>query len=254
MNRLKQFIVLAGIIILLLPVKVSAQHISADGLGNYWLIDGSKVVCVDSQGKKKASYSELLLGNPSGVDATDPFRILVFYRSSQNLLILNNDASPIGKAVDLSTLIQGEAQYVVRSSLGGAWIATEGENKLLRYDKHLRRVEQVVNIPPQYSQFLVLQLAEHRGNLFVALENGQILVFDTYGALQKENKFDPFDLFLLQANSLYTIKGTQAVEYSLTHWPTAINSYTCGDSKHLTFFKGQLGWYTGERFALCEKR
>lgn len=254
MGRAKKIITLLGTAILLLPTMVSAQNISADGLGGYWLIDGGRVACVDSHGKRKVSYSELLLGNPTEVDATDPFRILVFYRSSQNLLILNNDASPIGKAVDLSTLVQGETQHVARSSLGGVWIATEGENKLVRYDKHLKRAEQVVTIPPKYSQLQLVRLAEHGGNLFVGLDNGHVLVFDTYGALQKENKFEPFDSFLLHANSLYTIKGTQVAEYSLIHWPKFTNTHTCGDSKYLTFFKGELAWYSGSSFTYCEKR
>ena len=73
---------------LLLPLiftihSASAQvaTVAPDGLGGYWQIKGTKVARMDATANTLSSYSNIKLGHPHSVDASDPFRVIVLYLS-----------------------------------------------------------------------------------------------------------------------------------------------------------------------------
>lgn len=253
MGRAKKIITLLGTAILLLPAMVSAQNISADGLGGYWLIDGGRVACVDSHGKRKVSYSELLLGNPTSIDASDPFRILTFYLSTQTLVVLSSEATLIGKVVDLSLHDLGYISSAARSSLGGAWLSAEGTRSIFRLDKQLNRVEQKLVLPVKHASSQVLQMVEHDGMLYVGLDKGIILEYDSYGSLLRELPFKPHDGFLIHGDRIYIKFKGVVEEFSLINPQESRAIYEYDNHVPLVVLGNQLHGFTGGRFILCKK-
>ncbi|PKP39823.1 MAG: hypothetical protein CVT98_00330, partial [Bacteroidetes bacterium HGW-Bacteroidetes-15] len=123
------------------------QSISPDGIGAYWFIKDSKVLKIDFEGNVKSSYSNLMLGNPSEIDPSDPFRIVVFFQGSQSIVIINNDANILGKPITISELGLGEVTLVSRSSRVGLWFLHRESAEIVRVDNQLSKVEQRIALP-----------------------------------------------------------------------------------------------------------
>lgn len=250
MRRFAPAIWAFAILSLLAQHQGIGQPISADGMGKFWVLEGSKVFCIDSNGDKSTPFSRIDLGVPTSIDAEDPFRIVVFYGGTQNLVVLNNDAGIIGKPVNLSSLGLGEALFVVRSPLGGVWMAMDGEHAIVRLNKHLNQVEQTIK-PPRFD---IMGLLEHEGNLYAAFLNGSILVFDTYGSVMDTYTFAPFDAFLLHGNSLFLVRGDKIFEHYLEQPNKIVGAYHCNSVDYLTLHRGKLSFYDGTRVVFCEKK
>ncbi|HPF93206.1 MAG TPA: hypothetical protein PLV65_04685 [Tenuifilaceae bacterium] len=230
-----------------------SQKISYDGIAKYWIIEGNRVISFTQTEKLSKSFSRIVLGEPASVDASDPFRILVFYSNAQAIAIINAEAALVGNTIDLNSLGVGEISHATRSSLGGAWFALDGIPKLLRVNKQFLHVEQTVTLPNRYAKHPVVQIAEHNGSLYVGLSNGSILVFDTYGSLEKELFFDPFTMFLLNRQSLFIVKTDSVVEYSLSNHNHMNGQYHCTCSPYIAIVGNEVACFNGKLFVFCEK-
>jgi hypothetical protein len=230
-----------------------SQKISHDNLGKYWAIEGNRIVCVSESARLKPTFSSIVLGSPTSVDASDPFRILVFYQNTQTVAIINNDAVLIGKPVELFQLNIGEASCAIRSSLGGFWLAIQGAQKIIRLNKHLKQIEQTIKLPSRYAKFDVIQIAEYNGDLYVGLEDGSVVTFDTYGALVHEYFYESFSSFLIYKNRVFIARKGSVFEYSLFKSQELLSTYQCACADYITIVHSILACFDGQQFNYCEK-
>lgn len=230
-----------------------SQKISHDNLGKYWIIEGNSVICVLESARLKPTFSSIVLGSPTSVVASDPFRILVFYQNTQAVAIISSDAVMIGKPVELFQLNIGEASCATRSSLGGVWLAIQGAQKIIRLDKHIKQIEQTIKLPGRYAKFDVIQMAEYNGDLYVGLEDGSLLTFDTYGALAQEYAYEPFVKFLIDKNRVFIAKKDGVFEYSLFNSQKLLSAYHCACANYITIIHSMLACFDGQQFIFCEK-
>lgn len=158
------------------------DFIRADRLDNIWVIHNSEVICFDKQQKKIGSYSNILLGKPSTIDVLDPFRVVVFYPSTQTIVILNNAVAEIASPVNLRSKGVNEASLVCRSSKGGFWIFDRSVWQILHFDAGFSPTGEKFNPDMQLSGSKPLFMQEYKGVLYVAFEGKAICRFDSYGA------------------------------------------------------------------------
>lgn len=229
-----------------------SQKISHDNLGKYWVIEGNRVICVSESARLEPTFSSIILGSPTSLDASDPFRILVFYQNTQTVAIINNDAVMIGKPVELFQLNIGEASCATRSSLGGVWLAIQGAQKIIRLDKHIKQIEQTIKLPGRYAKFDVIQIVEYNGDLYVGLEDGSVLTFDTYGALTHAYVYEPFSSFLIDKSRVFIAKKGGVFEYSLFNNQELLSTYQCACADYITIIRSILACFDGEQFIFCE--
>lgn len=253
MSNVLKFLLIQLAIALCMANTSHSQKISYDGIAKYWIIEKNRVVAFTQTEKLSKSFSSIVLGEPAWVDASDPFRILVFYRKAQAIAIINTEAALVGNTIDLNSLGVGEISHAIRSSLGGAWLALDGIPKLLRLNKQFLHVEQTVTLPNRYAKHPVVQIAEQNGSLYVGLSNGSILVFDTYGSLEKELSFEPFSMFMLSRQSLFLVKTDSVVEYSLSNHNHKNGQYHCTCSPYIAIVSNEVACFNGKQFVFCEK-
>jgi hypothetical protein len=230
-----------------------SQKISYDGIAKYWIIEGNRVIPFTQTEKLSKSFSRIVLGEPASVDASDPFRILVFYSNAQAIAIINAEAALVGNTIDLNSLGVGEISHATRSSLGGAWLVLDGIPKLLRVNKQFLHVEQTIALPNRYAKHSVVQIAEQNGSLYVGLSNGSILVFDTYGSIEKELSFNPFTMFLLSRESVFLVNTDSVVEYLLSNHNHKSGEYRCPCSPYIAMVSNEVACFNGKQFVFCEK-
>ena len=150
------------------------DFIRADRFDNIWVIHNSEVICFDKQQKKIGSYSNILLGKPSTIDVLDPFRVVVFYPSTQTLVILNNAVAEIANSVNIRSKGVNEASLVCRSSKGGFWVFDRSTWQILHFDSGFNSTGEKFNPDMQLSGSKPVFMQEYKGVLYVAFEGKAI--------------------------------------------------------------------------------
>lgn len=153
-----------------------------DGLGSFWNISGSMVVKLNSKGETIATYRLLSLGTPNSIDASDPFRVLVFYFDSQHLVILGNNATLLGKPVSLIDLDLGEISLACRSLLGGVWMLHRQGQEIIHFDDQMKPTNRKIVIDKTINDITPSFLIERGGVLYLGLNGEKVVRYDLYGS------------------------------------------------------------------------
>ena len=187
----------------------------ADKFENVWVVKNSEIVCFDKQLKKVGTYSNIMLGQPYYIDALDPFRVLVFYQSSQSIALLNNAVSEIAKPISLRDKGISDASLVCRSSKGGIWVFDRVNWEILYFDSGINKTGERLIPDMVYSGSTPQFMIENKGVLYVAFKGKGICRFDSFGARLGDIliKVDDFFTFI-EGQIAYKFEG-QLFKYSL---------------------------------------
>ncbi|MDD1475334.1 hypothetical protein MEO41_29325, partial [Dolichospermum sp. ST_sed4] len=79
--------------------------------------------------------SDKSIGNIGFVDASDPLKILLFYRDFGQIRFLDNSLSPQGNTILLDNIGFGSSTMVCSSDQNGIWLYEPVSFKLTRLDK-----------------------------------------------------------------------------------------------------------------------
>lgn len=167
------------------PAASGTKYLT-DPLGHLFTLNGTIFNKYDSKGQLLAQYSSKNGGEPSSADAGNPLRILLFYKSFQQIRFLDNTLSETTQPVDLQSLGLHRVNLACLSSQEGFWIYDEQNAELIRFNSALQATHRSGNIPQIvrhsiYPTFLL----EHNDRLFLADSARGVLVFDNYGTYIK---------------------------------------------------------------------
>lgn len=159
---------------------------TTDNLGNVYLVNGSVLEKYSADGKLLKSYSNKTLGKITSVDASNPLRVLVFYESFQQAVVLDNMFSPSVAPVMLEALGYNQVSLAAASHNNGMWIYNKLNFELIRFDQNLQLTHKAENISQQSGQNLnPVFLLEYNNRVFLNDSARGILVFDVYGSYSK---------------------------------------------------------------------
>ncbi len=183
-------------------------YIQSDKFDNVWVANRNEVVCFDKQLKKIGTYSSILLGNPSFIDALDPFRVIVYYSSSQSIVLLNNRVAEIAKPIPLLEKGITDASAVCRSSKGGFWVLDRNNWEILHFDSGFNRTGEKIMLDMSLSGSKPFYMQENNGILYIAFTDKAICRYDQFGArmgdiLVKTNNYFTF----IDGSMVYKSKG-----------------------------------------------
>lgn len=197
-----------------------------DKFDNVWVVNRNEIICFDKQLKKIGSYSNLFLGNPSFIDALDPFRVVVYYSGSQSIVLLNNRVAEIAKPILLREKGITDASVVCRSSKGGFWVLDRANWEILHFDSGFNRTGEKIILDMTFSGSKPFYMQEHKGVLYIAFTDKAICRYDQFGArmcdiLLKINEYFTFidGSIVYQSNGeiyQYSIESNQILPFELT--------------------------------------
>src|SRR3954471_3752167 len=87
-----------------LVIKTKFDSFTTDNIGNIYTIKEDELIKYLPSGKFFARYSNLRLGNITYVDATNPLKLILYYRDFQQLVFLDNQLSVNSEVVSLEKL------------------------------------------------------------------------------------------------------------------------------------------------------
>jgi len=189
-----------------------------DKLSNVWVIAGPELICFDKNLKRVGSYTNLMLGNPSTIDVSDPFKVAIFYPQAKSLVLLNNKLAIIGSPISLSDEGIGDAILACRSGKRGFWVFDRSKGEIIHFDSSIEQSGEKVVLDVSYSNFVPLYMQESNGVLFVAFKGKGIGRFDSFGATLAEIPVDIDSPFIINNKEvIYQSKG-KAFIYNIDNY------------------------------------
>ena len=169
-----------------LVIKVKSDFFNADNIGNIYTIKEDELMKFLPSGKFFARYSNLKLGNITSLDATNPLKLVLYYRDFQQIVFLDNQLSVNSENVSLEKLGYEQTDLVCASANNSFWIYNKQNNELIRFNENSKKISSTGNL----KQILQTNLTptfmlEHNGYLFLTCPDNGIYVFDIFGAFSK---------------------------------------------------------------------
>ena len=200
---------------LTLDVPVTADYFTSDNLGNVYVIQGNEILKYLPNGKLFNRYSNMMRGNITSVDATNPLKLLLFYRDFSKIQFLDNQLSE-NHLISLQDLGLEQSTLVCISFDNGFWVYDQISFSLIRFNQAFDKVQEARNInqnigyEPQ-PNFL------HESSDWVYLNNPEtgILVFDVFGTYFKTIPLKGLNDFQIAGDNLLYFKDGKLLSYNL---------------------------------------
>jgi hypothetical protein len=85
-------------------IKVKSAFFTTDNIGNIYTVNGDQISKFSPNGDLLKIYSNKKLGKISSVDASNPLRIVVYYKDFARVVLLDSQLSENGEGISLETL------------------------------------------------------------------------------------------------------------------------------------------------------
>jgi hypothetical protein len=177
------------------------EFVGADELGNLFYTENQ--VFYRKSGQRIFSFSNVDLGELTAVDMGNPFKILLFYRDFNSVIILDNNLNELSQRLDFT----GETQFnnvlfVGNSSQNNIWLYAD-DNKLHLYNYETLSEELQTQATTFYEpDFLALGVVSTFKRVWIQSES-EALEFNEYGnyvrtyELEEADRIFPFQKGIL---------------------------------------------------------
>lgn len=172
---------------LLRSFPVNAEIITIDNLGNVFALNRNTIRKYSPEGQLLEEFTNNAVDSYTNIDASDPFKILLFSKSSAEISRVDNKLTPQGNTTSLSRIDLVAPTLACNSYEGGCWIWDNSLAEIVRINQN-STIEQrtgnltsVLGFTPAFHHIL-----EKDFLLYASDEKEGILIFDRYGNFVKK--------------------------------------------------------------------
>jgi WD40 repeat protein len=191
----------------------SAHYITADILGNLYLLQGSSLYKMNENGEILATYTRFIDGDISSIDVSNPLKIMLFYKETSTVVFLDDKLSLIGQNIDLMN----------NNLIGISLAAYSTDNKIWLYDylnKNVIILDVYFNastgIPIQVIDFEPIQLIAISASQYLLLNpNDGIYILSAFGNLVKKIEIKTEKKLQIFNNHIFYMKNNMLYQYDL---------------------------------------
>lgn len=188
---------------------------SVDQLGNFYLVVKNNVIKYDKNGKRINQYSNQRYGEVSSIDATDPYKIVLFYEDFRIAIILDNQLSENGSPLDMQFSEFNQPILACRAYNTGIWTFDQLLCRLYRLNLSLEVNQSTGNL----TQILGYKIEpnfmlEYNNNLYLNNPKTGILVFDQFGTYTKNIAITGLNKFQVTEKAIYFVQDELIKKYS----------------------------------------
>lgn len=196
------------------------ESITTDIQGNLYLTSGTSLDFFTPDGKRHLNYSEQTWGNITNVDAGISPKILVFYRESGTITLLNNELSPIGNPLRLFDKSLMTISLAAMGNPNKIMLYDEANQDLLITDLSLNVLSRThITFPGEFHPTDMQVVPEHRIALLDTLHG--ICLFDFFGTFEREIPIPGVKAMQLMKDQIIYLKNNKLYQYII---PTASSS------------------------------
>lgn len=188
----------------LFTIKSSADFYTTDNLGNTYLINNEEIKKYNQAGELFKTFSNKTLGKITFLDATNPLRILVFYKDFATILILDDQLSQNGDPMNLQDYSLEQSDVICTSFNNGIWFFNRENMELIRLDENFKPVVNTGNLNRLLGADLKPNfMIEHNGYLYLNNPTEGIFIFDIYGTYFKTIPVKGLQRFQVKDNFMF---------------------------------------------------
>lgn len=187
-----------------IDIPINNKYFTTDALGNLYVIsEKDEVIKYNPSGEATYRYSHTALSEPSFIDATDPFNILVFYKDYQTVVLLDRTMTTTN-VINLVSFDFFNVNTVGVASDNKIWLYDEVNFQLKRIDKNGKTVQASDDLSLLLNGDIQANfILEREQKVFVNVPKMGILVFDFMGQYVKTMDFKDLPEFQILRKRLF---------------------------------------------------
>ncbi|HBF88806.1 MAG TPA: hypothetical protein DDX39_09205 [Bacteroidales bacterium] len=194
-------------------IKFEGQYFTTDKLGFIYVVNKESIKKYTPEGILKHTYSNAKYSEISSIDATNPMRILVFYKEFNQVLFLDNTLSEIRSAISLDDLNVESPELVCSSYDSGFWVFNGFTKQLLYFNNNLQLIHKGVEIGSMLKEnSLPTFIIEKNNQVFLNMSNQETFVFDRFGNFKSIIYADIAKDFQVIDNNLYFFSNQHLIK------------------------------------------
>jgi hypothetical protein len=196
-------------------ITTKAKDFTTDNLGNIYLLTATnQVKKINAKGDSIAVYNDVRrYGKIFSIDATNPLKILVYYKDFSTIIILDRLLN-VRATVDLRKQNILQARAITTSYDNNIWVFDEMDSKLKKIDETGKVLFESTDFRQIFDSVPAPQsIYDRDGQLYLYDPSKGLLVFDYYGG--KKNNLQLLHLYDLQVIDKNTITARDSLNIFL---------------------------------------
>ncbi len=185
-------------------LKIKSDFFTTDNIGNLYVVKGDEIKKYNPAGELLKVYSNKKLGRITSIDASNPLRVLIFYKDFAQLIFLDSQLSQNGESISLENIFLEQSDLACNSFNNGVWLYNRQNAELVRLDDNLNKIVSTGNLNRLLNTELHPNfMMEHNGYVYLNNVSEGVLVFDIYGTYYKTLPVKGIKSFQLRDNDLF---------------------------------------------------
>lgn len=198
------------------------ESLTTDIQGNLYLSVGSNLDFFTPEGKRHLNYSDPTWGNITRVDAGISPKILVYYRESGTILLLNNELAPISKPLSLFEKSLNTVNLAAMGNPNKIVLYDEANQDLIITDLSLNILSRShITFHGEFHPTDMQVVPEHRIALLDTIHG--ICLFDFFGTFEREIPIPDITAMQLMKDKVIYLKDKALYQYTLPSETTSMN-------------------------------
>ena len=210
-------------------IPVQASYFTTDHLENAYVIKEDVLQKYDTTGKVFKTFTNKSLGRITSVDASNPLKLLLFYKDFSQIIFLDNMLSMSADLVKLADLGFEQTQLACSSHNSGLWLYNLQNFELIRLDQNLAITQRTGNIT-QITGLAINPnfLIQYNNMVYLNSPSTGILVFDVYGTYYKNIPIKGLTSFQVRDESIFYFSNKELKSFDMKK--LSEENYTISDS------------------------
>lgn len=200
-----------------LVIKGGYADFTVDNLGNIFLLDSTnQLKKLSPAGDSIAVYNDIRrFGKLYSIDASNPLKILLFYRDFGTIVILDRLLN-LRASIDLRKLNIFQVKAIGQSFDNAVWVYDENEARLKRIGDEGNLIDQTGDLRLQLEDAPSPTVIEDHDRLVYLYDSSKgVFIFDYFGALKNKLTFLGWQDFQLAGKFLLGRKAGMLERYQL---------------------------------------
>lgn len=203
-------------------IEQNFDFFSINIMGDVFTVKDNIITKYDISGTQKFQFSNYRHGNITSLDASDPMRILAFYKEFNQVLFLDNTLSEISDYLLLDDVNIIETDAVCSSSSGGFWLFNSDYYKLQKYSKSLNLVQEGTNMEGIIERNFTPDFLDEQGNnIYLGIRNKGVYIFDIFGTFKKFIPLNYTNSIQIINEEIYYYKDS-VFKYNIKNFETTV--------------------------------
>lgn len=193
------------------PVKdKNASSIVVSALGNVFIHSSTSVYKYSQTGELLAEFSVKNNGSIASIDVSNPFKILVFYKDFQNVIVLDSQLKNTGEQLSFEHLQLYSIEQICWANNNTLWLYDSEKKKLINISLKLEQVKESTPfsllLPSDSSLISHVYFAE--GFIYCEVSQIGVLVFDNMGTYLRTIYYQNTDKMQL-SSQFFTLRKSK---------------------------------------------